>query len=463
MEKRGIRKIWVCLLVGMFGLLVFGPTPADAATINQVIEFGKEGKVGADISVASGIVSANAGFDFSAGIDWPVEVRMTHPDTIAPGDNMQISIDTVGKSGAVWYKFNGYADCRISYGIGTAVLAEKTINIPRTNLISLTVPIGENITQNASSSEITVWTGRKDIDLALKDYYVEADIRFKFDFEVTTTSYVSGNVICDGNATESSINENHKWGGPYSKTIPISSTALPGNSVDVSVSNMKYVLEKIIVKIKTFYVYVGYESDWSVIGSDPNAISTTISINKFIPESTTRADNRANGEFINTFDEVPVIADFNANIAIPFPEDINAGSDSDNELSTKDLPSWLLPLSILLNVIFGSTIILLRKKPNNKDNLAEIEEPGSPASAEPPPASEETKDIEILEKKTHIIQNSEWVPLAGRQRQVAEQELIIYKRKLKKAFNSGKLTKEDCQSKAKQREIELGLRPPIEV
>ena len=272
---------------------------------------------------------------------------MTHPDELTAGEEIEISIDTAGDSGGIWYKFYGNAECSVL----TYTLAQKTINIPQTNLVRLTVPIGENITQNASSDQITIYTQREDYSLYVTDFYVQADVRIKFDFEITTSSYVVGDVSCTGGAIQVPVNENHVWGSTYTTRLDVKSSAEPGDSIDISVINMKYVLEKVQVKIKAFYVYAGYYSDSSVIGTDADAITTMIDVSNFVPKPGTRADNRVNGELINTFDEVPVVSDFTASLAIPYPDNPGGGDDSGG-LSA----SLLLPLALVLIIVVVATV-----------------------------------------------------------------------------------------------------------
>ena len=60
------------------------------------------------------------------------------------------------------------------------------------------------------------------------------------------------------------------------------------------------------------------------------------------------------------------------------------------------------------------------------------------------------------------VPHPQWTPLTRREQNRAEEELLEYKRKLDKGFREGILTKEECLSKVREKEIELGLRPPIE-
>jgi hypothetical protein len=66
----------------------------------------------------------------------------------------------------------------------------------------------------------------------------------------------------------------------------------------------------------------------------------------------------------------------------------------------------------------------------------------------------------IKEEKPVESTPQEWKPLEGRARKKAEDALIEFKRKLDKGFRSGVLTKEECLAKVKDKETELGLRPP---
>lgn len=240
---------------------------------------------------------------------------MTYPQNITPGQVVEIKVDTVGLPGGAWYSFYGHADCKVY----DYVLEEKTLDIPKTNLISLTVPIGENVVQTASSDEILVYLCRKDVNILVTKYYVEARMRFKFDFEVITSTYVTGNVSIGGNAIDSPINKDHIWGPTFKRAIQISPTAQPGNTLDMSVTDMKYVLHKVNLRVKMFHVYVGYYSDISIIGNEPNAIVKSISVEEFSPTIGTRSDTNAKGDFINTFGEEPIISDLQASVSVPYP------------------------------------------------------------------------------------------------------------------------------------------------
>lgn len=53
-----------------------------------------------------------------------------------------------------------------------------------------------------------------------------------------------------------------------------------------------------------------------------------------------------------------------------------------------------------------------------------------------------------------------WKPLTGGKLTKAEEELLNYKKWINKGYKSGVLTKDQCVSMVKNKEIELGLRPP---
>ena len=62
--------------------------------------------------------------------------------------------------------------------------------------------------------------------------------------------------------------------------------------------------------------------------------------------------------------------------------------------------------------------------------------------------------------RTETHTQSSWKPLTGSKLSKAEEDLVIYKKWLNKGYKSGMLTKEQCSDMVRDKEIELGLRPP---
>ncbi len=305
----------VCLLLFMCILL---PQNTSATSKTQIVDFGHSGEISADFSESVGPMSVSADFYIGGGIKCPIEVEMSYPTTITPGETIEISIEARGMPGEIWYEFNGQADCTV-FGYQ---LYEKSIVFPRTS-ISMTVPIGDK-TSPAKTSQITVMTWHKEIDIILQKYYIDADLRFQFDLEVTTSSSVDGKINYAGSALSSSSSDNYNLNTDYSNNLQISNSAITGDDLDISLSNMKYVLQTIDVKIVEFYVYAGYYSDIDWIGEDSNAITGKIPISELEPIFGTRADDRENGELISTSAEVAILSNLDASISIPegyYPDD----------------------------------------------------------------------------------------------------------------------------------------------
>ena len=100
-----------------------------------------------------------------------------------------------------------------------------------------------------------------------------------------------------------------------------------------------------------------------------------------------------------------------------------------------------------------------RKEANEKAAPIAVQ----PAEEEKPAqeqASEKVAEASVQEEKPAESASQEWKPLEGRERKRAEEALYEFKRKLDSAFKSGVLTKEQCLAKVKEKETELGLRPP---
>jgi len=354
-KGEAVRKtlcVFVCL-----GLLMvpFTGVQAQNVTKTQTIDFGDSGTVAADYSLSGGGVSIGAGFDFTAGIDLPVTMTMSYPNTTSAGEAIQVSISAQGGSGGIWYKFYGHADCSVM----GYTLAEETINIPKNDVITFTVPIGENVTQNLTSNQITVANWHKDIDLIFDSYFIEADMRFAVDVEVTTSSYISGNVDITGTAIDVPVSGEHEWGSTYTNSVNVKSSAQPGDSVNISVSNLRYVLETIQVKIKTFHVYAGYNSDIDLVGSDPDALTATIPVTEFIPQDGTRADDRTNGDLIYSSNEISG-SDFGATISIPQPPGL--GGQLSNPLL------WVAVIAVCCIVGVSTGIYMKRRSQRAKSS-----------------------------------------------------------------------------------------------
>ncbi|KYK31117.1 MAG: hypothetical protein AYK23_04165 [Candidatus Proteinoplasmatales archaeon SG8-5] len=93
------------------------------------------------------------------------------------------------------------------------------------------------------------------------------------------------------------------------------------------------------------------------------------------------------------------------------------------------------------------------------------EEPEPVQAVGPPPEPETAADTKpepapVMGVSPEPAPEPQWEPLTGRKLRRAEDELLAYKRHLDKGFRSGKLTKEHCVSMVREKEIELGLRPP---
>jgi len=80
----------------------------------------------------------------------------------------------------------------------------------------------------------------------------------------------------------------------------------------------------------------------------------------------------------------------------------------------------------------------------------------------------ETIQVAPAEKPAHLVNTaqptatakSSWTPLTGSRLSQAEEELLNYKKWLNKGYKSGVLTKEQCNTMVREKEMELHLRPP---
>lgn len=88
-----------------------------------------------------------------------------------------------------------------------------------------------------------------------------------------------------------------------------------------------------------------------------------------------------------------------------------------------------------------------------------VPEPEEFAVEEVPESVEEPEPEPMPEEVPEPEPEPQWEPLSGRKLHKAEDDLLEYKRKLDKGFKSGKLTRDQCVSMVKKKEIELGLRP----
>ncbi|MDD4307720.1 MAG: hypothetical protein PHU53_02795 [Thermoplasmata archaeon] len=112
-----------------------------------------------------------------------------------------------------------------------------------------------------------------------------------------------------------------------------------------------------------------------------------------------------------------------------------------------------------------------------KKDEPEPEEPAAPVVEEPkptavaPPAKQEPPKQAPLPTPKPVAQtpaaqapakasaDPSWKPLTGGKLTKAEEELLNYKKWINKGYKSGVLTKDQCVSMVKSKEIELGLRP----
>ncbi len=94
-----------------------------------------------------------------------------------------------------------------------------------------------------------------------------------------------------------------------------------------------------------------------------------------------------------------------------------------------------------------------------QDRPAEAAPAATKPTAEPVFESKPLAGSTREEAVQETIAEARWEPLSGRDLKKAEVELLQYKRKLDKGFRSGKLTKEQCVSMVRKKEIDLGLKP----
>jgi len=80
-------------------------------------------------------------------------------------------------------------------------------------------------------------------------------------------------------------------------------------------------------------------------------------------------------------------------------------------------------------------------------------------SVHPKPAPTPVQSVHTKPAVEHIAESS-WKPLTGGKLEKANEDLLAYKKWLNKGYKSGVLTKEQCVTMVKAKEIELGLRPP---
>jgi len=363
-----IISIGICIITF---LCIFTPHTVKANTDTRIVDFGKVGHLSAEYYFTEFGMKVGGEFDLSGGINWPIEVRMISPDSIKPGQMINVTISTSGGLGEIWYQFYGHAEATVA----GYTLYEKTINFPHTTILSMTVPIGQNIVSPASSGQITVATWQKTVDLYLTQYDISADLRFAFDFEITSSSYVTGDIQCSGNALKNSVTESYTWGSSYQKSLQISSSAKTGDSLGISVSNMKYILQNIRIKVTNFYVYAGYYTDIPLVGSDANAITGEIPISELIPQYSTRADYLDNGEFVDT-SEVISVPTLQNSLTIP-----SGYEPSGPEIN----PFYILAIVLIVVPIVIIAWAVTRKSKKQYPNVPMYNPPPPPGSYPPPP------------------------------------------------------------------------------
>jgi len=96
--------------------------------------------------------------------------------------------------------------------------------------------------------------------------------------------------------------------------------------------------------------------------------------------------------------------------------------------------------------------------------LVPTPEPSQPAAQpepvpQPKPVPTPVQSVHTKPAVEHIAESS-WKPLTGGKLEKANEDLLAYKKWLNKGYKSGVLTKEQCVTMVKAKEIELGLRPP---
>jgi len=104
------------------------------------------------------------------------------------------------------------------------------------------------------------------------------------------------------------------------------------------------------------------------------------------------------------------------------------------------------------------------------EHLPEPRQPEPPVQAKPKPAQE----LKRAEPKPAYIEpppppapelapkraGAGWSPPTGAKLAKANSDLVKYKKWLNRGYKSGVLTKEQCARMVREKEIELGLRPP---
>jgi ribosomal protein S27AE len=286
--------IVVLLMVPAFGALAESSLIDQPGTVTETrrYDLGRSTKVGADFTLGDkGWAAVAAGFHFEAGVALPIDVIVSRPVTVARGADIPVSVDVQGTdAGRFWLGFYGWASVFVlGYNMS---LAE--FEIPLRNYAEFSVPVGNARSQTFSTSDIQIAQGT--VDLVVAD--ITATLYFNVVIELTTDSYVTGNVGLAGRCIDGNPSRSCTWSGTMPETLTgrLSATAFPFEGFDVQVSDLEYHLTKMQMRIKSFSVGVGFSGSVAMIPyNEPHALQATVPLGDFSPAMTVFEDRGPRG------------------------------------------------------------------------------------------------------------------------------------------------------------------------